>query len=180
MSDDKQYGVKEVEDVDRGYDTEVSISDEEKHIYGDASVEQVPVESDHLHRFLVEFNEEDGWLRLDQQDLMDLESDFDDQIPVYIPDPKPHTSVSSTAKPDQTEPPRKDWDAELVNDPRESMNVERKPLDALVEKVLLERPEASLYAVSLAIMMVALYLSNPIIALVGIGVLLITVLHYAV
>lgn len=48
-----------------------------------------------------------------------------------------------------------------------------------ISQTLLKHPAAALYAISVGVLMTAMYLSSPIVALAGIGILLITVLHYA-
>ena len=62
---------------------------------------------------------------------------------------------------------------------RGRMNQNQSALDQLIEQALLTHPAASLYALSLGLMMIALYLSSPMVGLAGSGLLIITSLHYA-
>ena len=51
---------------------------------------------------------------------------------------------------------------------------------ATITRHFLDYPAASFYAISVGVMMIALYLSSPLIALSGVSVMLITIAHYAV
>lgn len=58
------------------------------------------------------------------------------------------------------------------------MDAEKSAFERLIDVTLLDYPVATLYAISLGMMMLALYISSPIVALAGVGTLLITILHY--
>jgi hypothetical protein len=57
---------------------------------------------------------------------------------------------------------------------KSNTRVQSKP----IKSVLLKHPSAILYAVALGMMMISMYLSNPIVALAGVSILLFTGLHY--
>ncbi|WP_154020791.1 MULTISPECIES: hypothetical protein [unclassified Haloarcula] len=67
------------------------------------------------------------------------------------------------------------WNADSNTNMQES----NPSINSLIRSLFFERPEASLYSVSLGLMMVSLFLSSPTIALAGVVTLITTILHYA-
>lgn len=59
-----------------------------------------------------------------------------------------------------------------------AMNTNQGPVEEILSNILLERPETVLYGIGLAFLMYAVYLSSAIVAISGVGLLFITILHY--
>jgi len=75
-----------------------------------------------------------------------------------------------------------EWLESVREDPEDEMMAQqrnRETVERILDKALFEHPQATLYAIGLVILMMAFYLSSPLVALAGAAIILGTTLHYA-
>lgn len=101
-------------------------------------------------------------------DNIDVSSSLTDEqlvtIAENIPDEALHQALSETMENDSS--------------PDSSSQQDTPIMTRAVETAILERPQATLYAIALVMMMTAFYMSNPLTALAGSVILVFTVVHY--
>lgn len=102
-----------------------------------------------------------------------------DTLQERIPRPDPgNTYIVYADETKPTEPLSTSGNKEKV-DNDSSMNQANSKLDDLLQRAFLDYPAATAYAIALGLMMSAIYFSSPLIAMAGVGTLILTILHYA-